>query len=96
VARDLQRVLRRLGYGVPSVAVSGRMALKQVARTRPDLVLMDTVLKGDLDGIQTTELLSAECDVPVIYLTAHSDRYTFARARLTKPSGYILKPFNEQ
>jgi CheY-like chemotaxis protein len=95
VARDLERALVRLGYSVPAIAISGRQALKQALKVRPDVVMMDIVLKGGMDGIETARLLMAESDVPIVYVTAHSDRGTFARARLTRPCGYILKPFDE-
>ncbi|MFA6112068.1 MAG: response regulator [Candidatus Latescibacterota bacterium] len=96
VARDLQLALVRMGYSTPAIAISGKLALKSVAKVRPDLVLMDIVLKGGMDGIETAQQLTAEFDVPIVYVTAHSDRGTFARARLTRPCGYILKPFDEK
>jgi len=63
---------------------------------RPDLVLMDIRLAGRMDGIEAAELIRTECGLPVIYLTAHSDRATLSRAKLTEPFGYILKPFAER
>lgn len=96
VGRDLQRALQRMGYEAPVIATTGAMALAQAVSLRPDLVLMDIVLKGEMDGIQTAEALARQQDVPVIYLTAHSDAHTFSRARLTRPSGYVIKPFQEK
>jgi len=93
VARDLQANLQRMGYEVVGIAVSGRMAVKLATRMRPDLVLMDIALKGNMDGIEAAEEIGGLFDIPVIYLTAHSDTSTFARAKMTRPSGYIIKPF---
>ena len=95
VARDLQRTLGRMGYTVTDIAVSGKAALKSIADSQPDLVLMDIGLKGELDGVQTAELIGKRYDIPVIYLTSHSDTFTVRRARMTQPSGYVLKPYNE-
>jgi DNA-binding NarL/FixJ family response regulator len=94
VARDLQGSLEGMGYEVVGIAVSGRMAVKLATRTRPDVVLMDIVLKGDMDGIQAAEEIGRLLDIRVVFLTAHSDQYTFARAKMTRPSGYIIKPFD--
>ena len=96
VARDLQGNLERMGYEVAGIAVSGRMAVKLATRTRPDVVLMDIGLKGEMDGIEAAEEIGGMLDVPVIFLTAHSDKHTFIRAKKTRPSGYIVKPFDAQ
>src|SRR5687767_5370868 len=69
VARNIQRELEGMGYAVPTVASSGEEALHKAAETHPDLVLMDIVLKGDMDGVETTERLREQFDVPVVYLT---------------------------
>ncbi|MBT4504588.1 MAG: response regulator [Gemmatimonadetes bacterium] len=94
VARDLQGSLEGMGYEVAGIAVSGRMAVKLATRVRPDVVLMDIVLKGEMDGIEAAEEIGGLLDVPVIFLTAHSDKQTFARAKMTRPNGYIVKPFD--
>jgi two-component system cell cycle sensor histidine kinase/response regulator CckA len=96
IARDIQRTLIALGYEVPKIADSGEAALAAVEQINPDLVLMDIKLKGNVDGIETTARLRSRWDIPVIYLTAHSDDTTLARAKATGPHGYLLKPFNER
>lgn len=96
VAADLQTMLKRLGYNVVGMAASGEEAVEGVARTLPDLVLMDIRLQGDMDGIQTAEHIMVHHEIPVTYLTAYADETTLERAKTTLPYGYILKPFEER
>ncbi|MBD1862538.1 MULTISPECIES: ATP-binding protein [Trichocoleus] len=94
VARDIEKRLKKLGYVVPITVASGEEAIKQTAEIRPDLVLMDIQLKGELDGIEAAEQIRADFNIPVIYLTAYADEATLQRAKATEPFGYILKPFD--
>jgi PAS domain S-box-containing protein len=96
VAADLAGKLMELGYEVAGTASEGKRAIELVEKHSPDLVLMDIKLEGEMDGIQTAEAIGKTHDIPVIYLTAHSDATTLARAKVTGPSGYILKPFEER
>jgi two-component system sensor kinase FixL len=96
VALHLRQQLTRLGYLVVGAATSGSQALKLIADQRPDIVLMDIHIEGDIDGIATAALIPAALHVPVIYLTAYSEEVTLERARGTKPYGYLLKPFSER
>ena len=96
VAADLTGKLGRLGYEVVGTAAQGEEAVAMACRLRPQLVLMDIWLEGPMDGIHAAEAIRGEYDVPVIYLTAHSDPIALARAKLTGPFGYLLKPFEER
>ncbi len=96
VAADLAGKLKQLGYEVAGTASEGLRAIELAEHLCPDLVLMDIKLEGEMDGIQASERLVKTCDLPVIYLTAHSDAATLERAKVTGPSGYILKPFEER
>ncbi|HEY3273142.1 MAG TPA: PAS domain S-box protein [Methanocella sp.] len=96
VARDIQNRLRNLGYDVPVVVAYGDRAVEMAEELRPDLVLMDIFLKGDMDGIKAAELIRARHDIPVIFLTAFADPGTLQRAKVTEPFGYVLKPFEER
>ena len=96
IAKDIQNSLKSLGYAVPAVASSGKEAIKKAAEMRPDLALMDIVLKGDMDGIQAAGHMRDRYGIPVVYLTAYGDDQTLARAKLSEPFGYVLKPFDER
>ncbi len=96
VARDIQERVVKLGYSCLGWTPSGEEAITRVLRERPDLVLMDIRLKGELDGVEAAERIRAECDTPVVFLTAFADRETLERARLTNPLGYVLKPFEDR
>ena len=92
VARDIERQLRKAGYEVPAVVASAEAAIEQVSETSPDLVLMDIRLQGPIDGIEAAREIREQFKLPVIFLTAHADDETLARAKLTQPYGYIVKP----
>jgi two-component system, cell cycle sensor histidine kinase and response regulator CckA len=92
VARDLQLTLRSFEYDAFAIASSAEEAIAAASTRLPDLVLMDIGIKGKLDGIETAALMTERFGVPVVYLTAHSDEVTRARARFTAPYGYLLKP----
>lgn len=96
VAKDIQNMLKSLGYEVPVVVFNGEEAVKKAAENRPDLVLMDIRLKGNIDGVEAAKKIYGRFNIPVIYLTAYGDEKTLERAKTTKPYGYILKPFEER
>ena len=93
VSMDLRYKLEAMGYSVPAEINSGKEAVDAAARLQPDVVLMDIRLSGEMDGIEAAEEIRRRFDIPVVYLTSHSDEDTLARAKRTEPSGYILKPF---
>jgi PAS domain S-box-containing protein len=94
-AEDLAEVLKDLGYQVSAIVSSGEEAIRETEKSRPDLVLMDIRIKGEMDGTETARILRERFDVPVVYLTAHADRDTLDRAKHSRPLGYIVKPFHE-
>jgi len=96
VSMDMQRRLKNLSYDVVGAAVSGEEAIQKAELHRPDLVLMDIMLDGKLDGIQAAEVIRGRLNIPVIYVTAYGDGPTLERAKVTEPFGYILKPFEER
>lgn len=93
VAEDLSQKLERLGYEVVGVAATGPDSLSLARNGQPDLVLMDIRLQGKMDGVEAAQAIRRECDVPIVFLTAHSDPETLQRAKGSDPFGYILKPF---
>jgi len=96
IAADLQRRLGRLGCEVVGMAASGEDAIRLAAVLKPELVLMDINLQGELDGTQTARHLRDKMQLPVVYLTASSDATILKRAKLTDAFGYLLKPLDER
>ncbi len=96
IALDLQNRLIGLGYDVPLTLAYAEEAVRRCGDLHPDLVLMDIRLKGEMDGIQAAQMIRAEHDVPVVFLTAYSDEPTLQRAQQIEPHGYLLKPFEDR
>ena len=95
IARVEDWRLKNLGYSVCGRATNGAEAMEIVADKKPDIVLMDINIKGEIDGIETTKRIKKIFNVPVIYVTSHSDGVTLQRAKETKPDGFIIKPFDD-
>jgi PAS domain S-box-containing protein len=95
ISEDLQQRLVTLGFEVAAAADTAADAIRLATAVRPDVALMDIMLHGRPEGIDAAEHLRGELDIPVIYLTAHSDSATLQRAKVTDPSGYIVKPFDD-
>lgn len=93
IAMDIRRQLEDFGYQVVATAFSGGQAITLAEQHKPDLVLMDIVLKGDMDGINAAHAISDSLHIPVIFLTAYSDPATLRRAQSTGAYGYLIKPF---
>jgi len=96
VAADIENTLKKLSYDVVGNVSSGEDAINASDRLRPELILMDVQLRGEMDGIQAAEIIRDRFNVPVVYLTAYADENTILRAKKTTPFGYLVKPFNER
>ena len=95
-AIDIKQSLKRLGYDVIGTAATGKAAIEAVKKKKPDMVLMDIVLPGTMNGIAAAGKIRSRFNIPVVYLTAYADNETLERARLTGPFGYITKPFDDR
>ncbi len=95
VAADLKNKLEKMGYTIIDTATTGHDAVKKSGETKPDLVLMDIMLKGEMDGIDAAQQIRDLYDIPIVYLTAYFDDETLERAKVTEPFGYVLKPFDD-
>jgi CheY-like chemotaxis protein len=93
IAEELKERLSRLGFSIIAAVDSGEEGVVIATRERPDLVLMDIRLKGEKDGVQAAKEIRQQVDVPIVYLTAYSDRLTVDRAKQSEHDGFILKPF---
>ena len=96
IANDIKDSLVDMGYRVTGIASSGEEALAMVEEELPDLILMDIVLKGKMNGIETTQAIRAIHDIPVIFLTAYDNQILVDQAKQTDHSGYLLKPFKHR
>ncbi|MEZ5300391.1 MAG: response regulator [Verrucomicrobiales bacterium] len=95
VAQDISECLIQMGCEVCGTALSGSEAIFKAGELSPDLILMDVVLQGDMDGIDAAKIIRERFDIPCVFLTAYSDEGVLSRAKLTEPAGYIVKPFEE-
>ena len=96
IAADIENTLKKLGYVVVGNVASGEEAISKSDEVRPELVLMDVRLRGEMDGIHAAEVIRDRFNLPVVYLTAYADEETILRAKKTTPFGYLVKPFNER
>ncbi len=94
-ALELTRILQRWGFEVVGDVASGKNALKMAQELKPDLIIMDINLKGQMDGVDTAMAISKIYDVPIIFLTAHGNQATIRKAQAVKPVHYIIKPYRE-
>jgi diguanylate cyclase (GGDEF)-like protein len=92
-AQYLQQTLIRLGYEVADIVQAGEEVIDRVEDIQPNLILMDISLKGQMDGITTAKQVHSKFDIPVIFLTGHTDDTFFERAKITGPYGYLIKPY---
>ncbi|MBI5680046.1 MAG: response regulator [Methanobacterium sp.] len=96
VAMDIVSRLENMGYEVPKPASTGKDAIKLALEVKPDIILMDIVIKGSIDGIEAAKRINNLFDIPIIFVTAYSDDEIIQRAKKTVPYGYIIKPFEDR
>lgn len=96
ISMELSHRLKRAGYDVIATVTTGDEAIKKSLELSPDLILMDIHLNGNLDGVQTAEIILSTKHIPIIYITAFSDEKTLDRAKLTEPYGFLVKPFEQR
>ena len=96
VAEDIRQTILELGYNVSSVVSSGEQAVEEANIHKPDLVLMDIFLSGEMDGIEAANQIHSRLNIPVIFLTAYDDKQIMEQTRISKPYAFINKPFNKR
>lgn len=96
IAKDIEGMLRGLGFEVAALAATGEAAVESALAARPDLVLMDVILKGPMDGVEASMLIKARADIPVLFLTAHTDEATLERIKISEPAGCLFKPVEQR
>lgn len=95
IAADIEMNLEELGYTVTGQADNAMDAIADIATSKPDIVLLDISIEGDLDGVQVAEKINEKFQIPFIFITSHADKGTIERVKQTKPAGFIVKPFDE-
>lgn len=95
ITMQLEERLTAMGYTVAGMAASGEDAVDKARRMRPDLVLMDIVMPGKMNGIEAARIVTNELDIPVVFVTSYADDVIIEKAKSVRPYGYIVKPFNE-
>lgn len=95
ITMQLEERLSVMGYTVAGMAASGEDAVERARQVRPDIVLMDIVMPGKMNGIEAAKIITTELDIPVVFVTAYADNAIIERAKSARPYGYIVKPFNE-
>ncbi|MBC7411477.1 MAG: response regulator [Bacteroidia bacterium] len=95
VSKDIQNSLKKIGYNVVGAAATADSAIALIEEFKPDVVLLDIMIKGEKSGIDVAEYIRENHSIPVIFLTAYADNATFNKAKNTEPYGYIIKPFKE-
>lgn len=96
IAHNLARILKKLGYRVVEIVSSGERAIQVAAEKKPDLVLMDIVIKGQMNGIEAAQEIQNRYGIPIVYVTAYADDATVQRAKATGAYGFIVKPFRKE
>jgi len=96
IAQDLKMTVEGFGHDICAVVATGEDAVIKANEYLPDLILMDIMLEGDMDGIEAAEMINQNKDIPLIYLTAYADTSTLIRAKASKPEAYLLKPWDER
>lgn len=96
VALDIRQRLENMGFEVVATVATGAAAIEKTLSQKPDLILMDIQIKGEIDGIETASRITRQVDLPIIFLTANSDRSTIDRAKAAGPLAYLLKPFEDR
>jgi len=95
IAMDIQEKLIDMGYEVPLTVDNGLDAIKNAEELRPDIMLMDIVIKGEMDGIETAEEIKKKFSIPSLFLTAYDSGIIMERIKKVNPLGYLLKPFED-
>jgi CheY-like chemotaxis protein len=96
VSIDIRNMLKKAGYNIAAVAFQGDEAVTKAEQSGPDLILMDIGLKGEIDGIEAAKRILDRLHIPVVFLTGFADEVTMAKAQEVNPSGFIIKPINEE
>ena len=96
IALDIKDIVKGFGYNVVAVATSGYDAVEKASKFKPELVLMDIMLKGKIDGVEAADIIRQKLDIPIIFVSSFSDEESVVRASKVSDYGYLIKPFDNK
>ena len=96
IAEDIKNIIIKFNYKVPAIVTSGEQAIQKAKELKPDLILMDIVIEGDINGIEAAKQIYREYGIPIVFLTAYADEKIIKQAAKSSPFGYIIKPFEDR
>lgn len=96
IAEDIRKTLTRFNYDVLEIVTFGEIAIQRAEELRPDVIMMDIMLEGDMNGIEAARIIRGKLDIPIIFSTAYADEKTIEAAKYVGPFGYIVKPFEDR
>ncbi len=96
IAEDIKTTLVKFNYNVPIIVGNGEKAIKKAKELKPDLILMDIMIEGSINGIEAAKRINRELEIPIVFLTAYSDEKILEQAAESSPFGYLIKPFEDR
>ena len=96
IASDIEMILEELDYDVTGIEDCAEDAINSIEENKPDLILLDINIEGDIDGVMLAQDINKMYQIPFVFLTSNTDSHTINRVKRTKPAGFIVKPFNEK
>ncbi len=96
IAEDIRNTLVKFNYKVPAIVSSGEKAIQKAEELNPDLILMDIMIEGNMNGIEAAKLIQSEFRIPIVFLTAYADEKILEQAAESSPFGYLIKPFEDR
>lgn len=96
IAEDIKNILEKFNYKIPKIVASGEKAIQIAKNNKPDLILMDIMIEGDMDGIEAAKRIYSEFGIPIVFLTAYADEKILEQAAESSPFGYLIKPFEDR
>lgn len=96
IAEDIKSTLLKFNYEIPEIVANGEIAVRKAEELKPDLILMDIMMEGNINGIEAAKQVYQKFEIPIVFLTAYSDEKILEQAAESSPFGYLIKPFEDR